>query len=230
MRTTKTLSLLGAVALAMLLAAPAWAHGFGARGFGRGGFRGGYYRGGGYSYGGHFTRHYGYSYSRPFYRHYSYGYSYPRYSYGYSYPGYGFYGYGGGFGLGFSYGPSYYDYGPSPYVYYAPSYPIVIQRDVVRYRERDREEDREPARSASVERYWLVASRDHSIRAVSDYWLEGSTLHYVTREGTRSSVELSEVDIAFTKELNRERGLEFRLPRSSDDYQPRRRDSFGRSY
>jgi hypothetical protein len=81
-----------------------------------------------------------------------------------------------------------------------------------------------------LERYWLVALRDNSILAVTDYWLEGSTLNYVSRHGERSSVELGSLDLGFTRQLNAERGQEFRLPRSADVPPPRRRDAFGRPY
>src|SRR2546426_9463297 len=84
-------------------------------------------------------------------------------------------------------------------------------------------------RSEAGERYWLIAFKDKTIRAVTDYWLEDSTLNYISRDGSKSSVDLSNVDMPFTKELNRQRGLEFRLPRSSDEAQPRR-DSYGRRY
>jgi hypothetical protein len=64
-----------------------------------------------------------------------------------------------------------------------------------------------------ADRVWLVALIDGTIRAVKDYGLKDDTLTYVTRDGQSSSVPLSEVDLSFTIQLNRERGLEFRLPR-----------------
>jgi len=66
-----------------------------------------------------------------------------------------------------------------------------------------------------ADRVWLVALSDGTIRAVEDYWLKDDTLTYVTRDGKSSSVPLPKVDLAFTIQLNRERGLEFRLPRPS---------------
>lgn len=236
-----------AMAAVLLLPASAWAQRMGGhRGGGfRGGFSGGHiggFRGGfgGGRFGG-FTGHGGvrpgflghggfrsgfFGFQRGSYRPY-YGY---RHFYGY--PRIGFYG-----SLGYGYWP-YGDYWPSTvyysapsYIYSYPSYPVVVERDVIRYREADPDDygdaPRSAIRAASPEPNWLIAFRDTSIRAVTDYWLEGSTLHYVGREGTKSSAELSAVDISFSKDLNRERGLEFRLP-SPGGYQPRRRDSFGR--
>jgi hypothetical protein len=118
--------------------------------------------------------------------------------------------------------PVYYPY-PSTYIYVQPAppgSPTVIEREIIR--------------TPPGERYWLIAFKDKNIRAITDYWLEGSTLHYITRDGNQFSAPLSDVDIPFTKELNRQRGLEFRLPSSSDGpqgggpYQPQRRDSYGR--
>jgi hypothetical protein len=107
----------------------------------------------------------------------------------------------------------------------------VVESPVVRYREREPEPEPPPVTVIQLERYWLIAQRDNSIVAVTDYWLDGSTLNYVTRQGTKGSVDLSQVDIPFTRQLNTERGLEFRLPRASDALPvTRRRDGFGRPY
>lgn len=209
--------LLSILGVALLLPAPVTAHGFRGRGFGGGwGFRGGHFRGG------HIGFSFGRSYYRPFFRHYS----YPSY-YGYSYPSFGFYGsFGSSYWPGYYSSPSYVYYSTPSYVY-VPSYPVAAEREVVRDRERDPDEYREPVRSTRAERYWLVAFKDKTIQAVTDYWMEGSTLHYVSRDGTKSSSDLANVDVPFTKQLNLERGLEFRLP-GSNGYQPRRLDSFGR--
>jgi hypothetical protein len=83
-----------------------------------------------------------------------------------------------------------------------------------------------------LDHYWLIAQRDHSIVAVTDYWLEGSTLSYVTRDGVQGSLDLSTVDLPFTQSLNAERRMEFRLPRANNAPPPNggRRDGFGRPY
>jgi len=64
----------------------------------------------------------------------------------------------------------------------------------------------------AAKRYWLVALKDGTVRIATDYWTEGNTLHYMLREGTKSTAPLSDVDVPFTKQLNQERGMEFRLP------------------
>jgi len=120
----------------------------------------------------------------------SFGYGYwPSYGY---WPGYGYY-------PGYAYWPGYgygADYPYSGYPYYIPSYG-----------------SEEPATNLPTERYWLVALRDNTILLVNDYWLENSTLNYVTRDGRKSSVDLGNVDLDLTKQLNQQRGLAFELPR-----------------
>ena len=141
----------------------------------------------------------------------------------FGYPSFGFYA---------SYGyPAPYYYYPDPYYNYSPpaaSVVVVDGRGSTWARERDPDDYRDAPRSVSREAYWLIALKDKTIQAVTDYWMEGSTLHFVTRDGSKSSADIGNVDISFTKELNRERGLEFRLPSSSGEVRPRRLDSYGR--
>jgi len=70
------------------------------------------------------------------------------------------------------------------------------------------------AQKAESERptIYLIAFKDHTILPALAYWMEGDTLHYVTKEGTpnRASIEL--VDRDFSRQLNRERQVEFNLP------------------
>lgn len=57
----------------------------------------------------------------------------------------------------------------------------------------------------------LLVFRDHSIQAVTDYWLEDGQLHYVTSDGARHMVPLDELDVDMSVQLNRERGVGFVL-------------------
>ena len=59
---------------------------------------------------------------------------------------------------------------------------------------------------------YLIAFKDHVIRAVTAYSVEGTTLYYTTPWGTREQAPLDSVDAAFSEQLNRERNVEFRLP------------------
>jgi hypothetical protein len=70
-------------------------------------------------------------------------------------------------------------------------------------------QNQEPSR----EPLYLIAFTDHRITAALAYWVEGDTLHYVTREHEQKQVPLDGVDRAFSEQLNRDRRVEFRLPR-----------------
>jgi hypothetical protein len=63
------------------------------------------------------------------------------------------------------------------------------------------------------ETIYLIAFRDHRIQAALAYWVEGDTLYYVTREHEQKHVPLDSIDRAFSEQINRDRRVEFRLPR-----------------
>ncbi len=67
-----------------------------------------------------------------------------------------------------------------------------------------------PRKAAS--NVYLIAFKDQVIRAVLQYSVEGTTLTYVTRQGTRVQAPLDSIDREFSEQLNRERNLDFRLP------------------
>jgi hypothetical protein len=58
---------------------------------------------------------------------------------------------------------------------------------------------------------YLVAFKDNSIQSVMAFWREGSALHYVTVQGDHKTAPLTSFDEEFTGQLNRERGLDFKL-------------------
>jgi hypothetical protein len=58
---------------------------------------------------------------------------------------------------------------------------------------------------------YLIAFRDHTIYAAVAYWVEGTTLHYVTNQNTHNQVSLDLVDRELSDRLNRERSVDFRL-------------------
>jgi len=62
-------------------------------------------------------------------------------------------------------------------------------------------------------RSYLIAFKDHTIYAAFAYWMEGETLHYVTTHGTHNQVSLDLIDRELSERLNRERSVDFRLPR-----------------
>ena len=109
------------------------------------------------------------------------------------------------YGLSFGGVPSYWPYPLVPTVY-PPAYPIVQAPIVI---QQGAGENR-PGVDTSI---WLVALDGGLVRAVRKFWLEGEVFHYVLRDGTEGSMPLSEVDLSLTEQLNRERGLIFRLPK-----------------
>jgi hypothetical protein len=59
---------------------------------------------------------------------------------------------------------------------------------------------------------FLIALKDHTIFPTIAYWVEGDTLNYITVQGTKNSVSLDLVDREFSKQINKERKVEFGLP------------------
>ena len=70
---------------------------------------------------------------------------------------------------------------------------------------------REAAGSGGPAVVYLIAFKDHVIRAAMGYGVEGTTLFFTTPQGTREQVPLDAIDVPFSEQLNRERGVEFRL-------------------
>jgi hypothetical protein len=58
----------------------------------------------------------------------------------------------------------------------------------------------------------LIALKDKTINAASSYWPDGSMLNYVTLQGMHVIVRLDLVDRGLSRDLNRQRNVEFRLP------------------
>jgi hypothetical protein len=58
----------------------------------------------------------------------------------------------------------------------------------------------------------LVAMKDHTIYPARAYWVEGTTLNYITVDGIVNHISLDQVDRELSLKLNGERGLGFTLP------------------
>lgn len=194
-----------------------------------GGFRGGY---GGYRGGYGFRGGYGYRgyYSRGFYGFGLYGYGWPYYGYGYGY-GYGYpysyggydYGYDPYYSTGYNYAPAY-NYAPqqSPVVivnrtdpgpgYYDDGRQMAQRRPAMDY-EQDAENQGQ-AQQAPAYRppIYKIAFTDHKIASALAYWVKDGRLHYVSMDHGLHDVPLSEVDRRYSEQINRDAGLEFRLP------------------
>jgi hypothetical protein len=58
---------------------------------------------------------------------------------------------------------------------------------------------------------YLLAFKDHSIRAAAAYWVNGVTLHYVTLDRQQVQVPLDSIDQNLSLQLNHERHVPFSL-------------------
>jgi hypothetical protein len=59
---------------------------------------------------------------------------------------------------------------------------------------------------------YLIAFKDHTIYSAVAYWVDGDTLHYFTSGNTHNQVSLSLVDRDLSQRLNKESGVELKLP------------------
>ena len=66
---------------------------------------------------------------------------------------------------------------------------------------------------AAAPAFFLIAMKDKTIVAARSYRVDGPMLNYVTLQGAHVTVRLDLVDGGFSEELNRQRGVAFRLPR-----------------
>ncbi|MBZ5618433.1 MAG: hypothetical protein LAQ69_06805 [Acidobacteriia bacterium] len=193
--------------------------GGGFHGGGFGGFNGGFNRGGFAPFGGAFMGSFrgfrsGFSggFASPFFNPYWGGFGF---GLGLGYPGYAY-----PYDYGYSYPASYAApaYNPSPnvtvvYPSQAQSAPVYTERATPVTREYD-QYGQEIRRSGGGDAspIYLVAFKDHVIRAAAAYWVDGKTLHYVTLQHEEKQVALDTVDRELSLQLNRERGLTLNLP------------------
>jgi hypothetical protein len=72
-----------------------------------------------------------------------------------------------------------------------------------------------PARRADDQAtVYLIAFKDHTIVQALGFWMEGSTLHYVSAEHSLNQASMDLIDRDLSQRLNDERGVEFRLPQA----------------
>jgi hypothetical protein len=72
--------------------------------------------------------------------------------------------------------------------------------------------DDQAASTAEQQVMFLIALKDHTIFPAIAYWVESDTLNYITVQGAKNSVSLDLVDRDFSKQINKERKVEFGLP------------------
>ena len=69
-----------------------------------------------------------------------------------------------------------------------------------------------PAAAEPDQPHYLIAFKDHTIYSAVAYWFDGETLHYFTRGDTHNQASVSLIDRDLTERLNRELGIEFKMP------------------
>jgi hypothetical protein len=74
------------------------------------------------------------------------------------------------------------------------------------------QQDSDDAAPATEPAHYLIAFQDHTIYAATAYWVDGDTLHYFTSGNTHNQVSLGLIDRQFTERLNKEAGVEVKLP------------------
>jgi hypothetical protein len=75
----------------------------------------------------------------------------------------------------------------------------------------DAPENSSRANNATAQPYVVIFLRDGSSYAVSDYWLSGGKLHYVTSYGGENSVDTNQLDLQRTVNENASHGVTFTL-------------------
>ena len=70
---------------------------------------------------------------------------------------------------------------------------------------------RESADSNPSVQVTQLALKEGIIIGLTDYWVEGSMLHYITNYGRQNAVDLDRIDLDKTVKLNSDRGISFVL-------------------
>ncbi len=68
-----------------------------------------------------------------------------------------------------------------------------------------------PREQAPLPLLTLIVLKDHTIMPVTEYWLEDSSIFYITSTGRQDSVPIHELDWEMSTQLNAERNVDFVL-------------------
>jgi hypothetical protein len=69
----------------------------------------------------------------------------------------------------------------------------------------------QPSEPRAARPLTLLQLKDGAMYALTDYWIEGGQLHYITSYGGENAVPIDRVDLDKTVQLNWDRGVEFVL-------------------
>jgi hypothetical protein len=149
----------------------------------------------------------------------------PGFGYGFGF-GYGAFGYGGAFGYsgGAAYGGGngydgdlgYYSGNSDNSIEFNSTTPDMAGQAISSPQDnagdwQDAPENSSQANNATAQPYVVIFLRDGSSYAVSDYWLSGGKLHYVTSYGGENSVDTNQLDLQRTVNENASHGVTFTL-------------------
>ncbi len=159
---------------------------------------------------------------RPGYPYYPYYPNYPYYglgwggglwwgSYGLCDPFWGCYGYGYGYGGGFGYYGGSFSDGYSADLNYNTSQDMSSSQEGNPYLFAVPSTETNQPAAGSTSPYVMLYLKDGSTYAVTDYWLSGGRLHYVTSYGGENVIDEAQLDLQRTVNENAARGVEFTL-------------------
>jgi hypothetical protein len=140
------------------------------------------------------------------------------YGYGYGYGGgYGYY--GGSFGSDYSANLSYNSPDDTMMSSPDPNDTMGAQEpDQTWFAAPSSDAAQPPSGESEQQPYVVLYLKDGSSYAVSDYWLSGGKLHYVTSYGGENAIDESQLDLQRTVNENATRGVDFTLrPRPAGD-------------
>lgn len=70
----------------------------------------------------------------------------------------------------------------------------------------------QPAANGDQPTLYLIAFKDHNIVPALAYWMEGSTLNYISVDHNRNQATIGLIDRDLSQRLNQERHVDFKLP------------------
>ncbi len=100
---------------------------------------------------------------------------------------------------------------PEPAAPGTPGDPADVRLWPWEYQSSEQPPEQPTSQQPTVGTLTLLAFQDHTILAVTDYWLEGDILYYETSYGLQGSIPLDRLDLPLTQQLNQERNIPFVL-------------------
>jgi len=69
-----------------------------------------------------------------------------------------------------------------------------------------------PLQRPTSQGFYLIAFSDHTIQAATAYKVDGDQIHWIDRDGAEKQAPVSTVDVRFSKQINRDRQVDFQIP------------------